>query len=56
MMFEYLQYMTVEGWHLKAAYETNKLVECLVNVHPVLGRALDERGLQLFRHVFAVCC
>ena len=29
-------------------------MERLVNVHPVLGGALDEGGLQLLRHVFAV--
>ena len=48
------RYGIVGGSNLKAAYETNKLVKGLVHVHPVLGRALDERGLQLLCHVFAV--
>ena len=44
------------GFNLEATDETNEFVERLVHVHPVLGRALDERGLQLLRHVFAVRC
>ena len=44
------------GFNLEAADEANEFVERLVHVHPVLGRALDERGLQLLRHVFAVRC
>ena len=44
------------GFNLEATDEANEFVERLVHVHPVLGRALDERGLQLLRHVFAVRC
>ena len=44
------------GFNLEATDEANKFVERLVHVHPVLGGTLDERGLQLLRHVFAVRC
>ena len=44
------------GLNLEATDEANKFMERLVHVHPVLGRALDERGLQLLRHVFTVRC
>ena len=44
------------GFNLEATDEANEFVERLVHVHPVLGRALDERGLQLLRHVLAVRC
>ena len=44
------------GFNLEATDEANEFVERLVHVHPVLGRALDERGLQLLRHVFTVRC
>ena len=44
------------GFHLEATDEANEFVERLVHVHPVLGGTLDERGLQLLRHVFAVRC
>ena len=44
------------SFNLEATDEANEFVERLVHVHPVLGRALDERGLQLLRHVFAVRC
>ena len=44
------------GFNLEATDEANKFVERLVHVHSVLGGTLDERGLQLLRHVFAVRC
>ena len=44
------------GFNLEATDEANEFVERLVHVHAVLGGTLDERGLQLLRHVFAVRC